>query len=424
MQTSAAPGALDRDGPSRRRRIWGRREALPASEDPAVDEATIPAVGDATVERIDLGLREATSAMSDLRDEVDKVKRYLTSVVGYLSQRDRAMMGWVQASAKHTAASFRSQADRMGASLGTRLSADVSTRLGPAIEQVQGHADVLAALEEEMESIRETAEAATERLSVILHERLADLADQMRIESEDMRSRLIERAGQAGRETTRDIDERLGRLAELVQAALGWTVDEMGNRVHGEILQAVEAGLADFLASTDRRFTDIGVALQDRMDASLQPARRGLEEAIRELERSLGETVIRAVDERVLSLAQMVRSDNTALAARLGVIEEQAAAKEATRSVKELAAALPQEISDAMDERLAVLGELFRREQRNTADMVSKAAGILAGRLDRAAAQIGDRFDREVEDVVDQIGSTMQGLATGLHRANRARDAI
>ena len=88
---------------------------------------------------------------------------------------------------------------------------------------------------------------------------------------------------------------------------------------------------------------------------------------------------------------------------------------------RQLAAALPQEISEAMDERLAILGELFRRENKTTVDTVARAATALADRLDRTAIVIGERFDRDVEVVVDHIGTTMQTLATGLQRPREAR---
>ena len=133
--------------------------------------------------------------------------------------------------------------------------------------------------------------------------------------------------------------------------------------------------------------------------------------------RRLEESFARSLGDRVAALAALIRSDNTAIADRLAVVEEQAAAKEAIRAIKELAAAMPQDISEAMDERLAVLGELFRRENKHTVDTVARAATALADRLDKTAIVIGERFGRDVEVVVDQIGTTMQTLASGLSRA-------
>ncbi|HEX9376529.1 MAG TPA: hypothetical protein VGB19_09860 [Actinomycetota bacterium] len=499
--------------------------------------------------------------LGPVAERLHAVQEYLGQVVEYLSARDRAIVEWVQTATAHTDGLVREESERVMEALGGRLdrtsqaietlgarmdveARETEERLREAVAvQLQGvhdrlrhHAQVLgealaaveartlAGLEEQdatmqdqaerLEAVRAQVEAAraaaveaTGRVSDALHERLADIVDQMRAESEDMRVRLVERAQQAGADATRDIDERLARMAELTQAALGWTVDEIEQRVQREILRSVEVGMADFIAAMDRRFVQLHESLDERVtflsrsvdghidlvqrrmdeqlertdramraglgaleesiierstqaveglvDTKLVPAtgevqravesaRRGLEEhvtratsfAVETAKRSLEETLIqattsavesarrgleesltRAVSERITALAQLIRSDNTALAGRLVVVEEQAAAKEAIRAIKELAAALPQEISEAMDERLAVLGEHIRRENRTTVESVAKAATALADRLDRTAIIIGERFDRDVEVVVDQIGTTMQTLATGLQRS-------
>ncbi len=375
--------------------------------------------------------------------------------------------------------------------LGEALAAVEGRTLAGLQEQdgkMQDQAERLETVRAQVEAARAAAVEATGRVSAALHERLADIVDQMRAESEDMRIRLVERAQEAGADATRGIDERLGRLAELTQAALGWTVDEIEQRIHGEILRSVEVGMADFIAAMDRRFVQLHDSIderitslsrsvdghidlvQRRMDEQLErtdramraglgaleesiierstqvvegvveakvtpaalevqravdAARRNLEDhvtratsfAVDTARRALEESLTRALSDRITALAQLIRSDNTALAGRLAVVEEQAAAKEAIRAIKELAAALPREISEAMDERLAVLGELFRRENRTTVESVARAATALADRLDRTAIIIGERFDRDVEVVVDQIGTTMQTLATGLQRS-------
>jgi hypothetical protein len=555
-------------------------------------------------EALDLGLAEVTATIAelalrlepgppqdggqrsievDLRPVADRlaaVQDYLGQVVDYLSARDQALVDWIQGVAEHTDGVVVAEGARVEHRLAERLDLAaleaegrlreaVAEHLGAIHERLQQHAhllgEALAVVEsktmsrlqdhdlrlqdhglkledvrDQVDGVRAAAVEAAERVSVALHERMADLADQMRAESEDMRVRLVARAREADADATRDIDERLGRLSELVQAALGWSVDEIDRRVHQEILRAVSVGMADFVAAMDRRFVDLTAAMdegftflsrdldgnidraQQRVDERLDRTDRALKEGLGALEESiteraaqtfeevlearlspatmelgrqidwsrvkLEETVMRtvgeradatgrlieagaqqatrlieerttdisrqlaeqavatvrlieeraeatsrkieertdaaarqlqdamtrALGERMAAVAQLIRSDNMAIAERLAVIEEQAAAKEAIRAIKELAAAMPQEISEAMDERLAILGELFRRENKHTIDTVARAATALADRLDRTAVVIGDRFDRDVEVVVDQIGSTMQTLASGL----------
>jgi hypothetical protein len=526
---------------------------------------------------------DGTAVEADLRPVAERltaVQDYIAEVVEYLSARDQALVDWIQGIAKHTDGVVAAESARVEEALIGRLDftaleaeglreavaaqvAEIADRLqqhaqvlGEALSVVEAktlsrlhehelaiggqtrHLDSITAQLElvagRLDAVQQAATGAAERVSVGLHERMADLADQMRAESEDMRVRLVDRAREAGSDATREIDERLARLAELVQAALGWSVDEIDRRLHREILRAVSVGMADFVAAMDRRFVELNEAVDQRLatvtrsvdvhiddvgrrmdehlvqtDAAMRAGLGALEESItersaqtvdallqarltpatdqisravetarlmleetvvrnvsqradaitrvvderglaaarlieertleisRQLEeraestarlieerteaaaRGLEDSLTRMLSDRVAALAAMIRSDNTAIADRLVVIEEQAAAKEAIRAIKELAAAMPQEISEAMDERLAVLGELFRRENKHTVDTVARAATALADRLDKTAIVIGERFDRDVEVVVDQIGSTMQTLASGLQRAPR-----
>ena len=503
-----------------------RRGSGPTVRARPVEAQAGPDTGDAPA-----GLLPALDAGMDvgpIAERLDAVHQYLGQVVEYLAARDQALVDWIQGAIRHGDDVTRAEAARISETLAghvDRAAGDVQSRVREAVEaevgaihdrlreharvlgealasieakafdrldvqhlRLDGQAEQLEAIRGQVDAARVAAVAATDRLSVALHERLADLTDEMRAESEDMRKRLVERAREAGADATRDIDERLGRLSELIQAALGWSVDELDRRLHDEILRAVEVGMADFVAAMDRRFVDLHDSIDERIttlsrsmdghldrveqrmderweqtDRALRAGMGALEESITErsqqaleqviqtrLEpatarfevaveasrlgieehitrataaamatagRSIEESITQAISDRVTALAQLIRSDNTALAERIGVIEEQAAAKEAIRGIKELAAALPQEISEAMDERLAILGELFRRENRTTVETVARAATQLADRLDRTAVTIGERFDRDVEVVVDQIGNTMQTLASGLQRS-------
>jgi hypothetical protein len=554
--------------------------------------------------------------LQPVTERLAAVQDYMGEVVEYLSARDQALVDWIQGIAKHTDGVVEAEGARVEEAVSNRLDLSVleaDGRLREAVtqhleeihERLQEHALTLGeavsvaeirtlarlndqevllaaqsgqleAVTSRLEAIRQAAVDAAERISVGLHDRLADLGDQMRAETDEMRVKLVDRARESGVDAMQAVDERLGRLAELVQAALGWSVDEIDQRIHKEILRAVSVGMADFIATMDRRFVDLRGSIDERLasvsrnmgghidlvgrkmderlertDLAMRAGLGALEESITErstqaveslldtklapateqvtravesarimLEetvvrnvaqradavarlvderglaatrlieertadiagrieeraatgsqliedrmaatarmieeraeitarlieeraevstrifeqradaitrliedrtaaaaRTLEEAISRTVSERVAALASLIRSDNTAIADRLAVIEEQAAAKEAIRAIKELAAAMPQDISIAMDERLAVLGELFRRENKHTVDTVARAATALADRLDKTAIVIGERFDRDVEVVVDQIGTTMQTLASGLQRS-------
>ena len=390
------------------------------------------------------------AGLGELHERLDAVHAYLGSLGEYLNQRDRALLEWIN----------RKEAEQ----------ADHSW-IGPVLEETE--ARVKDSLGGQIDSLHAFVEAGLERLSTVLEQRLTELTEQTWTDQLALRRDLMELASEYNREHMQELDERLGRVTELVSAALRWAVDQIHGHIQRETLRSVEIGMADLVAALDRRFVDLNQAVMDRidaMDAGLVQRMEGidgrltagltaLEESFAEragdsvqeaVERRLGPAVddmariaaqisvnadaisaakdelsrglTRALDDRVAQLARMIRSDNRALADRLEVVEEQAAAKEAIRAVNELAAAIPGEINDALDQRLTLLGELIRRETRAHGEVVSKAAEALADRIDRTAIRIGDRFDREVETVVDQIGGTMATLATGIQRAPRTRD--
>ena len=199
--------------------------------------------------------------LSPIAERLASVQDYIGEVVEYLSARDQALVEWIQGIAKHTDGVVVAESARVEEALNSRFDlaaleneaklrevvaqqvAEINERLleqartvGEAVSIVEakavaslqdqdgkltGQSRQLEAMASRLEVVRQAAVDAAERVSIGLHERLAELADQMRAESEDMRTRLVERAGAAGAEAVRDIDERLGRLAELVQTALG-----------------------------------------------------------------------------------------------------------------------------------------------------------------------------------------------------------
>ncbi len=404
------------------------------------------------------------NGLDTVRDRLTAMQEYLGSVVQYLGERDRALIDWLQTLARNQAGEMRTEVERVLQAIEQRLEtraeqADFSVRDAIALHAQSVH-----------DQIEQQARIVAESLGVLETKAIArieeqsrhveSLAEQLRTETEDVKRLILEQAGTA--EITHELDERLGRLMEMMSSALGWTVDRLEEAIGREVLRSVEVGMADLVAMLDRRFVDLERSIGDRVEqmdramraglgaleeslversgeaideilasrlvpttAELTSAAVGIRESAKSLEliqQTLEASMARVLDDRVAALARMVRSDHQALAERLEVVEQQAAAKEAIRAVNELAAAIPAEIGDALDKRLAMVAEVFRRENRSTADVVVKVGGALADRMDRSVAKIGDRFDREVETVVDQLGDTMATVATGLQRTTAGRN--
>jgi hypothetical protein len=451
-------GALGQGGLTELNHFAGRvREWLES-----VAEAQTRLARDLT-ERVDSALGSGSPGLDTVRDRLAAMQEYLGSVVQYLAERDRTLIDWLQTVARNQAGEMRTEANRILSILEQRLDARTDQTGLTVRDAIALHAQSVQDRIDHQATLLADGLAALEAKTLTRiqeqSQQISTLADQVRGASEDV-NRLTMGQVTTG-DITHELDERLGRLIELVSSAIGWTVDQMEDRIRREVLRSVEVGMADLVAMLDRRFVDLDRSIGDRVEkldramrtglgaleaslgersveaiegalaAQLSPAATAVTDAalgIRESAKALElirETmeagIARALDDRVAALARLIRSDNKALADRLEVVERQAAAKEAIRAVNELAAAIPGEIGEALDQRLAMLAELFRRESRSTADVVAKVGGALADRMDRSLAKIGDRFDQEVETVVDHLGDTMATLATGLQRTSSGR---
>jgi hypothetical protein len=288
-----------------------------------------------------------------------------------------------------------------------------------------------AALEGQLQALRATTQEVAGDLSQSFNERLVKLASLVRSDTEWTHRQLRERTAEQNQDLARVLDERLGRMGDLVAAATRWAVEEIAERTSLQTARAVQIGMADLLASLDRRFErlsegidrqlgslseDLGQHATQAVDEAMDRARGQMETAIQDAGESAQVTMGRLLDARMGALARLIRSDNQILAERLDVIEQQAAAKQAVRAVNELAASLPGEMSHALDRRFAVLADLLHRETQATVESVVQAADAVALHVDRAATTIEGRLERDLETVIERLGDAMEALASGWGR--------
>src|SRR6266511_3738618 len=243
--------------------------------------------------------------LEQVRERLSGLQQYLSSVVQYLGERDRALIEWIQTLAKNQAAELRPESDRILSSLDERLDAnhervDFGVRDAIALHAQSVHDQI----EQQGRLLGEgLAVLETKALSRIEDQarQLEAVAEQIRAESDDVKRLVLEQAGAV--DITHELDERLGRLIEIVSSALGWTVDQLQDRIQRETLRSVEIGMADLVAMLDRRFVDLdhSIGLRvERMDETLRAGLGALEESI--VERS-AEAIDEAVNVRLVPAA-------------------------------------------------------------------------------------------------------------------------
>jgi ABC-type transporter Mla subunit MlaD len=246
---------------------------------------------------------------------------------------------------------------------------------------------------------------AVAELNHTLEERVMGLARLVRSDAEALRAEIAS-AGEARDEVVRSrIDEAITRIESHG--------DERSRTIDGQMDQALGAmdrnmiRLTDVVEShlehleqtvADRASRAVEVSLGERFDdvlARLHAATGTLEGDRNEMSRSVGESV----DERMGSLARLIRSDNETLAQQ--IVADQEASKQALRAMKELQANLPAEVVEMVEQRFASLAESIERSNE-----------FLTTRIDRMAEKLGERYDSDIKVVVDRMGDAMHALAS------------
>ena len=246
---------------------------------------------------------------------------------------------------------------------------------------------------------------AVAELNHTLEERVMGLARLVRSDAEALRAEIAS-AGEARDEVVRTrIDDAITRIESHG--------DERSRTIDGQMDQALTAMDRNMIRMTDvveshlerleqtvaeRAARAVEVSLGERFDdvlARLQAATGTLEDHRSEMSRSVGESV----DERMGSLARLIRSDNETLAQQ--IVADQEASKQALRAMKELQANLPAEVVEMVEQRFASLAESIERSNE-----------FLTTRIDRMAEKLGERYDSDIKVVVDRMGDAMHALAS------------
>ncbi|MEX0990918.1 MAG: hypothetical protein WD004_01420 [Actinomycetota bacterium] len=384
-----------------------------------------------------------------LQARVDQIEEHLSAAFVHLAERDHVFLDSVktQVAGEAGKAALAAQAtvekvDSIEQQLRTGASA-----MGSLVKVVQdevGHLSEIAGRELDIDPGMITA---------AIDDRVARLATLFRSDSRRLAELIQERAA-TGQPIDVDaikavvaetLDQRLGRMSELVSATTMSAVNEVARNVPEQAAEALSERIDDVIGAIDRNFVGLADMTEtemhrmgrfvadrtaDKIDAQVTERMDGAVERLTKAAtmvaasgggdatdnaEGLSEAAVAdlaaIMDQRIMGLAKMLRSDNQAMAEIIQVAAEQQAAKQAARSTMELAANLPQQIMETLDRRFAEFAESLHAETQSTVVAVAKTADVLAQRIDQTAAAVAQRNDREMQAMNEKFGKAVHELA-------------
>ena len=350
--------------------------------------------------------------------------------MGTLSQR---VEEHAEAFAVHDGTISQTVADRVAAEL-----APVAQQLDMLAEQVGMHGrdqeQVRAAIERllearimgvaqliraDSEALRQLIDSDAEALRQLMEADSETLRQSMETDTQAMRQLIEERTEvqvDAIRETVdwrmaafaERVDEKLGSVATDVAASLRESITEsIGQTVSQTVAATVDGAVASTLGATVERM-NTGFGAIDGIDTMLAEGQAAVEERLRT-----------HIDDRMTSIARLIRSDNQALASAVREREpvtpseplDAELVRQTLRAIKELQAGLADDMQSTVDVKLRTISEQLHQETQSTTESMVKVAEVLGEKIDRLSVRVDEGVGNDMQVVIDRMSDAIQAMS-------------
>jgi hypothetical protein len=223
----------------------------------------------------------------------------------------------------------------------------------------------------------------------------------------------------------RFIDARVRGLAELIRSdsqALRRMIEEKTTEQEVVLRETVEERMilvGQALVEKTAEAAEIAIASSlgetvERMSASVGSI-EGIDTMLAEQQQAFEERMRAHVDDRVTAIARMIRSDNQALASKLGpsgpANEDAELLRQTLRSIKELHAGLANDVLSSVDRRFQSMSDQLHKESQSTAESMLTVAERLSDKIDRVTVMVDEGYGNDVQIVVDRMSEAIQAMS-------------
>jgi hypothetical protein len=383
-----------------------------------------------------------------VRQQLAEIDRRIGETMGFLDERERALTDGIQQQIVAHGDLITQETSRIVEAMQGYVQGGVEA-VGQLAQRVDAQIQTLGGLDDAaIDRVRETVREASDGLRQTMERRIYTLAQLVRSDSEAIRG-LIERTATQQESTVREaIDDGLAGMAAQTREAMvehAASTRQRMERIEHLVGERVEAISGELAATVDREMA----MLSDRIDTkltgvaeivSLRPGDatdvaavtpdvgrtlERMERAIHSVERmaaasgatETAERLERHVDDRLATLAKMIRSDNQALSERIPTPQPAAdgdggeSARLALRGVKELQASLTGDVLGSMDRRFQTMADQLHKETQSTAEAMVKVAEVMGQKIDRLSVRIDEGYGNDIQIVIDRMGDAIQAMS-------------
>ncbi|HET9310271.1 MAG TPA: hypothetical protein VFP41_03485 [Actinomycetota bacterium] len=349
-----------------------------------------------------------------VRTQLEQVEHHIAAALSTMQERDRAIVETVT---------------RQVRDHGRLLTEETAKVIGAIDAYVQTGAEAMGTLSRRVE---EHAEAFAEHDGT-LSQTVADrVAAELTPVTEQLEM-LAEKVGLHGRDqeqvraaVERLVEARIMGVAHLIRAdseALRGLIEERTEVQADAIRETVDRRMAAFAERMDERLgavaTDVSAQVADQVVARTS-AIDGIDELLAEGQAAIEERLAAHIDDRMASIAKLIRSDNRALASTMR--EQQAITpsepldaelvRQTLRAIKELQAGLANDVQSTVDVQLSTISDQLHKETQSTTESMVKVAEVLGEKIDRLTVRVDEGVGNDMQVVIDRMTDAIQAMST------------
>ena len=359
--------------------------------------------------------------------------------MGTLSQR---VEEHAEAFAEHDGTISQTVAERVAAEL-----APVAQQLDVLAEQVGMHGrdqdQVREAIERLLEArimgVAQLVRADSEALHQLIETDSEAVRQVIETDAQAMR-RLIEERTDVQVDSIREtVDWRMAAFAERVDEKLSSMTTEVAASVSGSIgetvTQTVSQTVADIVngslvdavaeKAAERAAAAVETAVSSTLSLTLERmnsgfgAIDGIDTALVEGQAVVEERLRAHIDDRLTSIARLIRSDNQALASAMREREpvtpseplDAELMRQTLRAVKELQAGLADDMQSTVEGRMRTISDQLHRETQSTTESMVKVAEVLGEKIDRLSVRVDEGVGNDMQVVIDRMTDAIQAMS-------------
>lgn len=401
-----------------------------------------------------------------VRTQLEQVERHIAETFSHLDERDRTVTQTILKQVQEHGDLIARETTRVVEAMQSYVQGGTEA-MGQLAQRVEQHAetfsvqdiriadDVRASVTEATEPLQAQLELISEtvglhgraqddvRASVerLIEARMRGLAELIRSDSTALRTLIEEREVTGAVEIdTEAVAETIGReiSARLTSAELRLE-DRLEKMMDAQLLrigEQVDARLHDHLeARFDTMSEVVALRAAEAADAAIASsfghtlehmntnvgAIEGIDTMIAESQAVAEERLMAHIDDRMMGIARLIRSDNQALAARVvsqapsaqtsGPSIDPELLRETIRTMKEVQAGLASEMVGSVDARFRAVSDQLHSETQSTAEAMIKVAEVLGQKIDRLSVRVDEGNGNELQVVIDRMTDAIRAMS-------------